>query len=112
MEGSCGLAGHRKERVKQTWRHKGALRMLVEHLWVPCAGRYSHQETAVCPGPPYARHEVKVLLEQRQDINTQEGNHVRNMTSTARVTGGPQVRVTRGSKSLSGEVVSKPSLSG
>lgn len=77
---------------------------------MPRAGRYSHQETAVCPGPPYARHEVKVLMERRQDINTQESNHARNMKSKTRVTGWPQMRVTRGSESLSGE--SKPSLSG
>lgn len=49
----------------------------MEHLWVPCADRYIHQETTVYPGPLYAGDEIKVWLEKRQDINTQESSYAK-----------------------------------
>lgn len=68
--------------------------------------------TTVCPGLLYAGDEVKVQLEGRQAVNTQENSQCQEIGRPwpGRQVG-PTVRVTRGSEVLYGEALSKPSLS-
>lgn len=85
--------------------------MLIEHLWVPCAARSIHQETMCAQGHCTLGMRLGIIGEKIGCKHIGEQPVPRNMKSTARVTDWPRVRVTRGNKSLSGDVLSKPSLS-